>query len=365
MKVILPFLRKDLWFAGANFFGMILLRNLNNTGERGYLKMEQHFLVFKEVAETKNITLSAKKLHMSQPSISLQIQNLENQYGARFFDRTNKGVTLTKEGEIFYAHIRNVLEILSNAKEQILALAKDQRGLVYLGATLTIGEYILPHILAFLYRTHPDVDFKVKIANTESISQDVLEKKIHIGLIEGPVLRHKDLKVQSFWQDELVVVIPNFHPWATRNSITLAELPDERLVTREVGSGTRRVMEMALKERGLDPDQLNITMELGSTQAIKQVVSAGLGITIISSLTIRGECDNNIFKVLKIQDAPVYRPLSILTNAQSTQTKDERLVIDLLHDHELLTDVLSKDYHEIEDLLTCPVIDRDSQEQRK
>ena len=285
---------------------------------------------------------------MSQPSISLQIQNLENQYGARFFDRTNKGVTLTKEGEIFYAHVRSVLDILSNAKEQICA-AKDQRRLIYLGATLTIGEYILPNILAFLYKTHPDVDFKVKIANTDSITQDVLEKKIHIGLIEGPVPRHKDLKVESFWEDELVVVIPDFHPWASRDSITLAELPLERLVTREDGSGTRKVMEMALKERGLDLDQLNITMELGSTQAIKQVVSAGLGITIISSLTVRRECDQKVFKSLKIQDAPVYRPLSILTNAQTTQTKDERLLINLLHDHELLSDVLSKDYNELEE----------------
>ncbi|EGW38011.1 MULTISPECIES: LysR family transcriptional regulator [unclassified Desulfosporosinus] len=311
--------------------------------------MEQHFLVFKEVAETKNITLSAKKLHMSQPSISLQIQNLENQYGARFFDRTNKGVTLTKEGQIFYAHVRSVLDLLSNAKEQISALAKDQRGLIYLGATLTIGEYILPNILAFLYKTHPDVDFKVKIANTESISQDVLEKKIHIGLIEGPVPRHKDLNVESFWEDELVVVIPYFHPWASRNSITLAELPHERLVTREDGSGTRKVMEMALKERGLDPEQLNVTMELGSTQAIKQLVSAGLGITIISSLTVSRECDQKIFKILKIQDSPIYRPLSILTNARTTQTKDERLLINLLHDHRLLTDVLSKDYSDSED----------------
>jgi DNA-binding transcriptional LysR family regulator len=312
--------------------------------------MEQHFLVFKEVAETKNITLSAKKLHMSQPSISLQIQNLENQYGARFFDRTNKGVTLTKEGQIFYAHVRSVLDLLSNAKEQISALAKDQRGLIYLGATLTIGEYILPNILAFLYKTHPDVDFKVKIANTESISQDVLEKKIHIGLIEGPVPRHKDLNVESFWEDELVVVIPYFHPWASRNSITLAELPHERLVTREDGSGTRKVMENALKERGLDPDQLNVTMELGSTQAIKQLVSAGLGITIISSLTVGRECDQKIFKMLKIQDSPIYRPLSILTNARTTQTKDERILINLLHDHRLLTDVLSKDYTDSEDL---------------
>jgi len=312
--------------------------------------MEQHFLVFKDVAETKNITLSAKKLHMSQPSISLQIQNLENQCGARLFDRTNKGVTLTKEGQIFYAHVRSILDLLANAKEQISALAQNQRGLIYLGATLTIGEYILPNILAFLFKTYPDVDFKVKIANTESISQDVLEKKMHIGLIEGPAPQHKDLNVNKFWEDELVVVIPHSHPWATRNSISIVELPLERLVTREDGSGTRRVMEVALKERGLDPEQLNITMELGSTQAIKQLVSAGLGITIISSLTVSRAGDRKIFKTLKIQDAPIYRPLSILTNARATQTKDELILIDLLHDHRLLADVLSKDYNILENV---------------
>ncbi|MBP1759592.1 MAG: transcriptional regulator [Firmicutes bacterium] len=305
---------------------------------------EQQFMVFKEVAETNNITLAAKKLHMSQPSISLQIQNLENQYGARFFDRTNKGVTLTKAGEVFYDHVRQILDILFNAQQQVSDLIEDQRGLIYLGATLTIGEYVLPNILAYLYKKRPDVDFKVKIANTESISQDVLEKRIHIGLIEGPAPRHKELIVENFWEDELVVVVPAFHPWASRNSITLAELPQERFVTREVGSGTRKVMEMALKERGLDPEQLNISMELGSTQAIKQVVAAGLGITIISSLTVRQESDKKVFKTLKIQDAPVYRPLSILTSAQTSQTKDERFLINLLHNQKLLFDILSRDY---------------------
>lgn len=138
--------------------------------------MEEHLLIFKEVAETKNVTLSAKKLHMSQPNISLRIQSLENEYGARFFDRTNKGVTLTKEGEIFYGCVRSVLDILSNARDQIKTQSKSQKK-IYLGATLTIGEYILPNLLAFLFKTHPDVEFKVKIANTESISQDILEKK--------------------------------------------------------------------------------------------------------------------------------------------------------------------------------------------
>jgi len=305
--------------------------------------------VFKEVAETNNITLSAKNLHMSQPNISLQIQNLEYEYGARFFDRTNKGVTLTKEGEIFYERIRTILDILASFREEISALAKDQRRLIYISTTLTIGEYLLPKIMAYLHKTHPDVDFKVKIANTESIVQAVSEKKMHIGLIEGTAPQYKDLKVENFWDDELVVVIPRFHPWSVRKSITLAELSNEPLVTREEGSGTRKVMEMAFKERGFDLNQLKVTMELESIQAIKEVVSAGLGITVISSLTVSSECDREMFKTLKIQDALVYRPFSILTNAQTIQTKDEHSLIKLLQDHELLTNILRKDYNELEE----------------
>jgi len=321
--------------------------------------MEQHFLVFKEVAETNNITLSAKNLHMSQPCISLQIQNLENEYGVRFFDRTNKGVTLTKEGEIFYERVLSILDIISSFKEEMSTLVKDQRRLIYLGATLTIGEYILPNIMAYLYKAYPDIDFKVKIANTESLTQDVIDKKLHIGLIEGTASQHKNLKVENFWDDELVVVISQFHPWASRskgrNSITLAELSNERLVIREEGSGTRKVMEKVLKDRGLDLNKLNVTMELESIQAIKRVVSAGLGITVISSLTVRSKRDQKLFKTLKIQDALVYRPFSILTNARTSQTTDEHVLIDLLHDHKLLADILRKDYNDLEEQESKPL----------
>lgn len=306
--------------------------------------IEQQLLVFKAVAETRNITLAAKKLHMSQPSISLQIQNLENLYGAKFFDRTNKGVTLTRAGEVFYNHIICILDILENARFEVNSLVEDQRGLIYLGATLTIGEYIMPNILGYLNKERPDIDVKLKIANTEVISQDVLEKNIHIGLIEGPVPHHKELVVEKFWEDELVVVVPIFHPWAKGNSVTLAELSQERMIMREEGSGTRKVTELALRERGFDPSQLNITMELGSTQAIKQVVSAGLGVTIISSLTVRRECDQQVFKALQIQDSPVKRSLNIFTNAQTDQTKDERFLINLIHNKELLKKIITMDY---------------------
>ncbi|KGK91998.1 transcriptional regulator [Desulfosporosinus sp. HMP52] len=305
--------------------------------------MDERLLIFQEVAKTNNISLSARKLHISQPSVTLQIKSLEKEYGAEFFHRSNKGVSLTKEGKIFYGYVQSVLDILASAKEEIEALSKNQKKIISLGATLTIGEYILPHLITFLHRIHPEVEFKVKIANTESISQDILEKKMHIGLIEGPVGKNKNLNVESFWEDQLVVVIPNFHPWAARKTIRLDELMNERILTREEGSGTRKVMEIMLKQSGLDPAQLNIAMELGSTQAIKHAVAAGLGITIISALTVSKESDQKVFKTLQIEDSPLYRPLNILTDARIKKTKEENILINLLTNCDLIQRILGKD----------------------
>ncbi|WP_049804124.1 LysR family transcriptional regulator [Desulfosporosinus acidiphilus] len=313
--------------------------------------MEQLFQVFKEVAETNNITLSAKHLHMSQPSITLQIQNLESEFGARFFDRTNKGVTLTKEGEIFYSHVRRVLEILKDAREQISNMAKDERRLVNLGATLTIGEIIIPKLLALMSKNHPDVEFKVKIANNDIISQDVLEKKLHIGLIEGMIFQYNDLNVDKFWEDELIVMIPHFHPWESRNTISFEELLSERLVTREEGSGTKKIMETILQEKGLDPVRLNIAMELGSTQEIKQVVAAGLGITVISELAVRNKDDEKLFKIIRFNEGPIHRPFNILTNAHVIQTQKEKAFIKLLHDYEVMDRLINENDLESEKVL--------------
>lgn len=309
--------------------------------------MDERLLVFQEVAKTNNISLSARKLHISQPSVTLQIKSLEKEYGAKFFNRSNKGVSLTKEGKVFYGSVQSVLDILTSAKQEIEALSKNQKKVICLGATLTIGEYILPHLIAFLYRIHPEVEFKVKIANTESISQDILEKKMHIGLIEGPVDKNKNLNVESFWEDQLVVVIPDFHPWAARKTINLDELLNERILTREEGSGTRKVMEIMLKQSGLDPAQLNIAMELGSTQAIKHAVAAGLGITVISSLTVSKESDQKVFKTLQIEDSPLYRPLNILTDARIKKTKEENILINLLTNRDLIRRILSNDDYDL------------------
>ncbi|KKM09738.1 transcriptional regulator [Clostridiales bacterium PH28_bin88] len=302
--------------------------------------LEQQFTVFKVVAETRNITLAAKRLHMSQPSISLQIQSLENFFGARFFDRTNKGVYLTEAGKTFYQYVCKVLSLINEAHQELNGLAVEKKSNICIGATFTIGEYLLPRILAYMYGIRPDIAFKVKIANTEIIYQDVLEKHVDIGLIEGPVAQHKELVVENFWEDELVVVVPYHHLWGNRKYVSVADLCSEKMIVREQGSGTRKVMELALAERGINPGDLNVTMELGSTQAIKEVVCAGLGITIISYLTVKKECDQGVFRALRIKERPITRSLSILRNATIHQNADLRCFMSCLHSRDDMTKVL-------------------------
>jgi DNA-binding transcriptional LysR family regulator len=304
---------------------------------------QQEFIVFKAVAETKNITMAAKQLHISQPAVSLQIQNIENHYGAKFFNRSNKGVTLTKAGQIFYDYVCKMLDMLTRVQEEINELAEDHGGEVEIGATLTIGEYVLPNILACLYMIRPDIDFKVTIANTETIARDILERKYRIALVEGPVPENKDLVVENFWHDELVVVVPYHHPWAQKGSITLNELTKAKLILREVGSGTRKVIELFFAEKGFKLSDFNITMELGSTQSIKNVVAAGLGVTIISALTVRKENEEKILKAIKIKDCYMGRPLNILTNANNAKTKEEHFLIDFLHNKDMLEKALHMD----------------------
>jgi len=309
--------------------------------------LEHQLLVFKEVVEAKNITLASKRLRISQPSISIQIKGLEQEYGARLFDRTNKGVTLTKAGEILYEYSCQAIQTMQEARELINELSRDRHKYVRLGATLTIGEYILPHIIGHLDYISENLDFNVKIANTEIVTQDVLENNIHIALVEGPVREHQAINIETFWHDELALIVPISHPWAKRESVCFEELINERMITREKGSGTRKVMELALAAGGFEPARLNIIAELGSTEAIKQAIIEGLGVTIISVLTVQHECKYSLLKTLSIQGCDLSRPLNLITNRKGFRTEEETMFIELLRNTEKLSSILPSNQTEV------------------
>ena len=300
----------------------------------------EQFHVFKEVADTGNITMASKRLHISQPSVSVQIQNLEKEYGAELFNRTNRGVTLTEPGKILYRKVTEILRAIDQAKEDIHDYCSHQTALIHVGATLTIGEYLLPRIMGFAMHDENMPRVSAHIANTSVIANELTDGKLSVGLIEGPIAKEKDIALTQFWSDELVVVVPYSHPWAERLEVTFDELTSEPYITREKGSGTRHVAELSLAEGGFDADRLNIFMELSSTKAIKETVAAGLGFSILSALTVQEECRQKRLTMLRLQGCVLERPLNLIVNSSRVLLPEEQQFVDLVCNKALLSSIL-------------------------
>ncbi|MCL1854071.1 MAG: LysR family transcriptional regulator [Peptococcaceae bacterium] len=307
------------------------------------------FVVYKTVAETNNITLAAKRLHISQPAISLQIQNIENYYGVKFFVRSNKGVSMTPAGKMFYKFVCNMLDMMDNVRREIRSLSGEPQGEVCLGVSLTIGDYLLPDILAYMAREQPHTSLHVKVANTETVMREVLERGIRIGLVEGPITNPHGLIVESFWQDELVAAVSCDHPWARQGSVSLGELIQADLVLREEGSGTRKGFEQFLQQRGVRLADCKVVMELGSLGAIKKVVANSKGVTVLSDLAVSREQADKVLVILKVEDMTMKREFSVVTNADSSAlTEEELFVLGLVRDRERLSVLLHGLYDQIE-----------------
>ncbi len=302
----------------------------------------EQFMVFKEVAEVRNITQASKRLHISQPSVSIQIQNLEHEYGAPLFYRTNRGVTLTDPGNILYEKVILILHTAQQAKETIRNYSANRTGYIHIGATLTIGEYLLPHMMSITQRDHSLLRYNVQVANTQVIVNEVLNNYLNISFVEGVAPEEDDLEVEQFWSDELVLIVSADHPWRDRGEITFDELISERFITRENGSGTREVLKRALQQGGFDVDELNIAIELDSTQAIKEAVLSGLGVTIISALTVQEECRQGRMRMLRLKDCQLERPLNIVTNRRVMLTPEEQWFLEEVRCEETLRALLPK-----------------------
>lgn len=267
---------------------------------------------------------------MSQPSVSIQVQNLEREFGTQLLDRTNRGVTLTESGEVFYGYVDEIIQLMLEAREVVPKTSNCRRGSIHIGATFTIGEYLLPYLIREYFKSEGDTDIDAKISDTEVLAQEILDRRLHLALIEGPVPDEPNFTIETFWQDELVVVAPVDHAWSGRTSVTFEELATERLITREQGSGTRKTMELALARSGFNHLDLNIRLELGSTQAIKQAVICGMGVAIISSLTVQEECRLKKLVTLRVQDCSFKRALSILSYAKGHFLPEEQAFVLLL-----------------------------------
>ncbi|HUD53656.1 MAG TPA: selenium metabolism-associated LysR family transcriptional regulator [Terracidiphilus sp.] len=264
-------------------------------------------VVFRAVAEQLSFRKAAEELYLTQPAVSLQIKALEEELGVQVFDRTGAQITLTPAGKVLLRYAKQVNSLFVQVEHDIVVLTGDHAGQLALGASTTIAQYVLPRLLGEFCKEHPRVHPTLISGNTEQIVDAVEKQKIELGFIEGPA-RSRKVKSEPFLEDELVLIASTAHEWAECASVAVSDLCSAPLLMRERGSGTRRVIEMALERQGIRHSSMRIVMELDSTEAIKSAVESGLGVGFVSRWAIAKDLrlDKN-FKIVEIEGIRIKR----------------------------------------------------------
>lgn len=242
------------------------------------------------VAQVSSFTRAAELLHMTQPAVTHQIRQLEQELDTRLFDRTNNRISLTAAGAVVRDHAARIMALYGEMDEAVKAMTGDRSGLVTVGASTTVAEYMLPGLLGEFRRRFPDVRIRLHVANTDAVVALVADNTIDLGVVEGEV-DNRALVVEPCRDDELVAIMAPSHALEALGAVPAAALAGHAFVLREGGSGTRSVIARWLEGQGMSEDALDAPFELGSTEAIKGAVQAGVGVSIVSRAAIVNELE--------------------------------------------------------------------------
>jgi DNA-binding transcriptional LysR family regulator len=269
--------------------------------------------VFRVVASHLNFSRAAEELLLTQPAVTQQIKALEEEYGVPLFDRSGGKITLTPSGKALLPFANRLKEISEEAYAAVARASGKLAGQLAIGASQTIGQYLLPIFIAGFLRENPRVSISTISGNTDEILQALAAHRIEMALIEGPALR-KDVHIEPFMDDHIVLVVPASHEWAEQN-VELPVLIKAPLLMREFGSGSRRVVEKAFTAAGISRKQLNIRMEFDSTESLLNAVEAGLGATFVSQWAARNHLALGTLKVALVPGLKLARKFSIVYSA--------------------------------------------------
>ena len=265
-----------------------------------------HLRLFTAVVQHGGFTKAAGKLNLSQPAISKSLGELERQLDLVLIERTGRTVRLTDAGRTLYARASELFGVERAAEQELRELRGLKRGTLRIAASTTIATYMLPPYLGRFHTRHPRVRIQTTSANTRSVLRMLLESRVDVALVEGPVSDQR-VAVEPWKDDELIVIAPPSHPLTRSPRIAVSMLANEAFLVREPGSGTRAVTERALASHGV---RLTNTMRVGGTEAIKQAVAAGLGLAIVSRAAAADQLSLGRVTVLQIDGFTIRRTLA-------------------------------------------------------
>jgi DNA-binding transcriptional LysR family regulator len=271
------------------------------------MSLNLHLLrMFAAVVRSGSFSKAAEILNISQPAISKGVRDFELQVGCRLLNRTPKGVVPTPEGLALSRRAEALFAVERAAEEELSALRGLHNGSLRIGASTTIATYMIPRYLGAFHRAYPGVELQLISANTRDIAEQMVAQDLDVGLVEGPV-DDKNLISEPWRTDVMKLIAAPDHAFAlAAGSIDPKRIENEVLIVREPGSGSREVVTQALAAHGIEPLR---TLEIGSTAAIKQVVAAGLGISIVSVVAVEDQVRLGRLKVLDLDDLKIERTL--------------------------------------------------------
>lgn len=287
--------------------------------------MDFRLKVFYTVANRLSFTKAATELFITQPAVSKHIQELEEQYKIKLFDRNGSKISLTKAGELLLKHTKNIFEIYREIDFDLSTLINQQQGTLRLGASTTISQYIIPPLLALFHQKMKDIKVNLLNGNTEQIESALLNKEIEIGIVEGQS-KNQSIKYTKFLKDELVLVCNSKNPLVNKEEITKEDFKNMRFLTREQGSGTLEVIEYALKPFEIKLSQLTVEMQLGSTESIKSYLMNSTCVAFISIHAVNKELKNNELTVIDVKNLMIERFFYIITLQGKTDSLSELFI---------------------------------------
>lgn len=273
-----------------------------------------HLKIFVSVYKNRNFSKAAEEIFLTQPTVSEHIKNLEIHLNCKLFDRVGKQIIPTKEADILYEYAIEIIDKFENLKENIDKIKELPSGKILIGASTIPGTYILPSFIASFKNFYPDINIQINISDSQNVINSIVSGDILLGFV-GTKINNSLIDYLPFVEDELVVASPNFFD---KSFIDVTELLEYPFIAREEGSGTRKETEKWLNYLGIKSENLNIVCTLGSTDAVKQAIKKGIGISILSIHAIKDEIECGKLKALRIKGSEMKRTFYIVKHQKRT-----------------------------------------------
>ncbi|WP_102944972.1 LysR family transcriptional regulator [Stenotrophomonas sp. VV52] len=267
-----------------------------------------HLAIFHAIAETGSISAAALRVHVSQPALSRELKVFEARLGVVLFERQSRGMRMTEPGKVLHTYSTRLFAVADSAQAAMRDFADARAGQLSIGASNTIGTYVLPRYIAEFRKAFPQVGISLFVGNTEQVAQGVADLRFTVGFIEGPI-RVEGVTTKAFSRDELIPVVGAEHPLATRKRAAPTDINGLPLLMREHGSGTRELIADLLQALGV---QTGSIVEFGNTEALKQAAIHGGGIAWLPTISVTRDLEEGTLVRLPVKALALQRPLSII-----------------------------------------------------